>query len=246
MVGEVRDRGLKDDLTYFIIVNIILAALFFIGLYLQIRIIIVSKLEKEKTWKIDICHSAIMTVGYSFRISFEMITYFVPSLHLYTGKWFCYVSLYIKLFFMASVVSHSLLVSIYKYVIIVHQGFIRGFGEERASKFLFWIYLSFPPLWALLSGLARGILPDISSIYECLGEQVYISDVMNETSKERFRRYFFCGFDDVAANDLDNFAYVMNVTKMIGCFLTVVILFMVMANVLEVFFYLRIFAYMKR
>ena len=75
----------KADSNTFIIVNALLSVIFSIGLYLQIKIIIVSKQEKASTWKIDICHSVVMIIHYGIRILFECITYTIPSLHEYTG-----------------------------------------------------------------------------------------------------------------------------------------------------------------
>ena len=125
MAGMVNNSDSKDDLNTFIITNTVLAVLFLIGLYLQIKVIVVSKLEKDVTWRIDICHSVVMITLFCFRILFEMIMYIIPSLHQYTGNWICYVGYFAILNGYLSVVSHSLVISIYKYVLILHQERIR-------------------------------------------------------------------------------------------------------------------------
>ena len=186
-----------------------------------------------------------MIAYYTFRILFEIITYVIPSLHEYTGKWFCYFSLFVLGFGGLSIVSHSLVIAIYKYVLIVHRDLIRVLGEDKASLISFWINLAFPATWAV-SILARPNLPAISSIFNCLGKDVTKSTEANETSGDMMRRFFFCGFDDYDDNQYGVFGYVMNVTNILGCFLTSVMFFAVVINIIESFFYQRIFACIKR
>ena len=80
------------DFKSFVTVITTLLILFFIGLYLQIKIIRVSIENKGVNWKVDIQHSIIMIGLFSFRISFEIVSYLIPALHQYTGKWFCHLT----------------------------------------------------------------------------------------------------------------------------------------------------------
>ena len=120
---------LKDDLNNFIVANIILFAIFIIGLYFQIKLIIVSKQEKDMTWRVDMSHSIIMVKYFCLRMLFEVITSTTPSLHRYTGEWLCYVALFVHLYTGFSVFSHSCAVSIYKYIFVVHQRIIHNLGR---------------------------------------------------------------------------------------------------------------------
>ena len=234
-----------DEFNSFIITNIVLTVLFLIGLYLQIKIIIISKQEKDVTWRIDIYHSVVMISLYSFRILFNVITYIIPSMHQYTGKWLCYLALFLNLFGIASVLSHSLVISIFKYVNIVHHDVISGIGVDKASLITLWIHFFFSATWAV-TFLARPNFPAISTISHCLGQQLENSTKANEAFTDRLHRFFFCDFD---ANDDQHygvFSHIMNITNLTGCFITSVVTVVIMANIIEIFLYQRIFAFMKR
>ena len=238
------DSDLHDNLNTFIITNIFLFALFIIGLILQIKIIIVSKKEKDITWKLDISHSLTMIIYFFLRILFEIITHITQSLHLYTGKWVCYVALFVNLYGTFSVTSHSLTVSIHKYIFIVHQNRIRRFRIDRADVFAFWANLIFPGILAI-SVIARPSVSAFSSVFSCLGTQDQYADKLNETSKALLQRYLFCGVDDFKDND-SVIGYIMNVVNSMGCFITSVLFFIIMTNMIEGFLYRQIFVYTKR
>ena len=97
-----------------IIITMSLILIYLIGLYLQIKIIMISKQDKDMTWKIDIAHSIVMIIYYAFIISIETTTRVIPKLSDFTGSWFCYFALYLRLYGMISISGHSLFVSMHK------------------------------------------------------------------------------------------------------------------------------------
>ena len=245
MAWVVNNSDSKADLSTFIIMNVLLSVIFIIGLYLQIKIIIVSKQEKDMTWKIDICHSVVMITHFCLRILFEFITYLTPLLHQYTGTWICYVVFFVTVYGSVSVISHSLVISIYKYICIVHQNQIQVFGVDRASLIAFWTNLLFPAVFAITL-IARPYPLPWDKVNKCLEMHHWeYATKVNETSKSLLQRFLFCGFDNFDGHD-SLFGHVMNVANMIGCFITSVLLFIVMTNIMEVFLYRQIFVYMKR
>ena len=145
------------------------------------------------TWKIDTSHSMIMIIYFCARILCEIITYTTPSLRRYTGKWLCYVALFVNLYSEVFVMSHSLAISIYKYIFIVHQNRIHNFGTDKAHLIAFWAYLIFPRILAI-SFIARPKLYAFSSVFNCLGIQDQYNEKLNESSKELLQRFLFCGF----------------------------------------------------
>ena len=223
----------------------LIALLFSIGLYLQIKIVIVSIQEKDVTWKIDVCHSVVMIAYFSFRILFEVSTYLVPSLHQYTGKWLCHFALFVEVFCGLSLVCHSLVVATYKYIFIVHQDLIRVVGVYKASLISFWTSLCFPAVLAV-STMLRPSLPPIASITKCLGNGKVHWITENNRSESVMKTLFFCGFDDYANENTSGFSHFMDVINISGCFLTSALYLAIMANVMKIFFYQRIFAFMKR
>ena len=205
----------------FIISNVLLFLIFLVGLYLQIKVIIVSKQVKETTWKINISHSIVMTAHFAIRIFLESTTCIIPSLHQYTGKWFCHVLYFVDNYGAISISSHSLATAAHKYVFIVHQMRIIDFGEERAREISFWINLIFPAVLAVSFSTMPGTRP-VGYLFNCLGMEIDKSTETNEMNQDmcaKLKLIFFCGFDKFERND-SIFDKVVNVVNITGSFLT--------------------------
>ena len=124
---------------YLIIPAILLICIGLIGLYLHVKIIIISKKEKEMTWKLDITNSCILIFNCTHSLVMENITYIVPNLYTHTGEWFCYASKVVSYYGNNYTIGHSMIVSILKYILIVHWKKSRDFGKENVKKVFFWI-----------------------------------------------------------------------------------------------------------
>ena len=95
--------------------------LFLIGTFIQIEIISVCRKERGATWKIHVAHSVVLMINFAFNISFDTLIFFVPLVSHYTGKWLCYLSSFVTYYCFYSIVANSLVISIMKYIFIVHQ-----------------------------------------------------------------------------------------------------------------------------
>ena len=243
--GEI-DVDTDSDFDIFFIANItILIVLFLIGSYLQIKIIIESFRQQSVTWKIDIGYSCVMIVFYTFRIFFEIITYFGPVLHLFAGTWFCDIALFINLFGAISLISHSLVVVAYKYVCILHQDFITDIGTELASTISLWISIILPAALAV-SFIARPAFHPYSSVLKCLAVKIDKSVHATESPLKKIKNFLTCGFDDLEKYELKEFFdYLMTIISTVGCLLTSLLVLALLLNVLEAFFYHRIFSFIK-
>ena len=244
--GEI-DADTDSDFDIFFIANItILIVLFLIGLYLQIKIIIESFRQQSVTWKIDIGYSCVMIVFYTFRIFFEIITYFGPVLHLFAGTWFCDIALFINLFGAISLISHSLVVVVYKYVCILHQDFVTDIGTERASTISLWISIILPAALAV-SFIARPAFHPYSSVLKCLSVKIDKSVHATESPLNKIKIFLTCGFDDVEKYELEAFSdYLMTIIGTVGCLCTSLLVLILLLNILEALFYHRIFSFIKR
>ena len=224
----------------------VLIIFFVIGLYLQIKIIRVSKKEKDVTWRLDVCNSTIKIVFFSHRIIFEIISYCVPSLHQYSGKWFCYYMLFVNLFGAISLIWHSFILALYKYVYILHQHHIRDLGVETSSFISSLLKIIIPAVLSI-SFMARPTIPSYACVFSCLGKEVEKSAEENETSADKVRRLLFCGFDRFNENgNHGTFGWFMNITNITGCFLTSMMVLIIMSTIVEAFVYQRIFSAMKK
>ena len=62
-----------------------------VGVFLHVKIIAISKRERELTWKLDITNSVLTIAHFTNTLGIYIITYAVEYLYIFTGKWFCYV-----------------------------------------------------------------------------------------------------------------------------------------------------------
>ena len=89
-LGTTGDVLIDSDTSH--IVNLVCQSLLFgIGLFHNVKIIQQNKVEKHKTWLIQISHAVITTFHFGIRIPFQAISHFVPNLSSYIGSWFCYI-----------------------------------------------------------------------------------------------------------------------------------------------------------
>ena len=231
----------------FLLSSLILVILFMIGLLLQIRIIRISIRTKVTTWKIDTSHSIIMIIYFSFRIFFEKLIDVFPTFHEHCGTWFCYLALFIQIFCGLSMVSNSFIVALYKYLYIVRHNRFRTIGDECVDDVLIWSSL-FVQAALSITAIARPSFPRFSSVIRCLGQKIESTqDKIDMSPYLMVKNFFFCGLDDNEKDQVDGiFSYVMNVTNITVCFLTSVIFFVILTNLMEMFLYQKIFAHMKR
>ena len=236
------------DLKSFVASITTLLILFFIGLYLQIKIIKVSIETKGVNWKVDIQHSITMIIFFSIRICFEMVTYFIPALHQYTGSWFCYLILFINQFGTVSVFSHSLVIAIYKYIYVMHNTFILSIGEDNANLVSVWISIIFPAVFAIsLTARPSSTILHYSSVLSCVGMEVEKDTQTHKPWIQRLKTFFTCGFVDTSNHEInDIWNQFIDIINVAGCSITSVLLSIIVLNILEVFFYCRLFAYAKR
>ena len=245
---NVNEDSDPSDLKSFLAAFMTMLILFFIGLYLQIKIIIGSIENKGVNWKVDIQHSIIMIVFFSIRICFEMTTYIIPALHQYTGTWFCYFILFINQFGTVSIFSHSLIIAIYKYIYIKHNNFILSIGEEKANLISVWISIIFPAVFAIsLTARPSSTILHYSAVLSCAGMEVEKNMQTHKPWTQRLETFFTCGLVDTTNHEnIDIWNQFIDIITIAGCSITSVLLSIIVSNILEVFFYCRLFAFAKR
>ena len=154
--------------------------LYFVGLYINIKLIYVCKKDKGITWKISVTHSIVMTLNYGHIIPFNAVTHFVPFLSQYTGSWICYAVSVSQFYSYHAIISHSLVVSIMKYTFIVHGIKTFKYGESKIKEYFFWANIMNPILLAV-AALLTSDLKARSSLMSCFGDTEEISQQNNAT-----------------------------------------------------------------
>ena len=144
-------------------------------------------------------------------------------------------------------VSNSFIVALYKYLYIVRHNLFCAIGDNIASEVLIWSNLFFQAALSM-SAIARPSFPRFSSVTKCFGQKIERSENNTGIAQDSMlKEFFFCGLDDNEEDQIDGiFSYFMNVTNITGCFITSIIFFIVLTNLMEMFLYQRIFARMKR
>ena len=101
------NEGLKIDMNsteneevYSILIPLMTLAsvIYFVGVYFHVKIIQVSKKDKDLTWKLDTMNSIAMIVLFFLSIFMHCITYIIRDLYMYTGQGFCYIFKIIALY----------------------------------------------------------------------------------------------------------------------------------------------------
>ena len=228
-----------NNLASNIIIEILMITFFSIGVVFHIKIINVSKKEKDLTWKIDITNSILITFCFANVILIHTLTHWIDDLHLYSGEWLCYtfkVIIHYSLLFNGG---QSAVVSIMKYLILVHDDKFVHRKEELKTAF-FWINILHPIFYIILHII---LVPDFyvvyggfSSVNTCLGK--------TKMDYEKTKWWQLCNFDDELENQ--STSYTVFVLKSLVCKTQVILIYVVQYNFLEIFFYTRIFSKMKR
>ena len=228
---------------------VIFCAIFTIGVFLQVKVIRAVKRDQAMAWEITFVHSVVMIVHFSFvaivnSVNYIQITFNHYSLFHYPI--FRYVVLSVMFFGISEMGFHSLYISIYKYIFILHRETVIRIGDQRTKTLLFWTYLTGLFSWTL-SYIVR---PNFDPLQNSLGSNVsYALGNTNSTSIDSTidsftRQAVSCGINDLNQEYL---GYIMmNILTKVACTSQIIITYAVAINVLEIYFYLRIFRHMNR
>ena len=214
----------------------VLGFVFTIGMCLQIKTIKVLKQEKATAWEIDLSHSIIMMIHYSFVILFEGTVAMNLNLPTFLGKWICSASFVLRMLGLSEILYKSLIISFYKYIFIVHQNMVTNIGEGRMKKIMCTVYV-FAPIGGCVSYLFRPNFRSINAIHNCGVKEVpQVSGLLHRT--------FMCGIANVEY--INGYDYFMGVLTGFFCTTQIILFFLVFSNILEIFFYIGIFRHIGR
>ena len=230
-----------------IVTETIVVCIFIIGWYLHLKIIRLSFKEKEMTWKLDATNSCLVLFHYTHVIFMDIITFIIPNLSLNVGKWFCYLSKVVMHYGNLYVVSHSMIVSLLKFTLIVHWRWAREFGNERIKEIMFWVNICH----ALVDMLFRVIIkPDFYLIYDayhridrCLGDPN--NNWGKDSNRTQIKAHTICTLL-VEPKHEDYIAYTFYVIRSCACWFQIVVSYLLLWNFFEIINYCRIFSFMRK
>ena len=211
---------------------------YFLGAYINWKIISVSWKTKDKTWKEDIVHSTIMMIVMPWTIVFENVSLHVKVLSRYTGgDWICYLTAFFYSYNTFIGGFHSFTICFMKYIYIVHHEKVREYGEEKLQKIFFFTYFIHP----LLLTIPTVILLDFevySSVIGCYGLE---EGLMDRYAYDGLSRMFLCKLV-VDVRDSEFLYYLAQGF----CSLKMAWVIMLASNIPEGFLYYKIFQFMRR
>ena len=229
---------------------IIMICIHCVGIYLHVKIIKTSRNDKQITWKLAITNSCMLMAHHTHCIFMEGITYIFQDLYTYTGEWFCYTSKVAMYYGNIYATTHSAIVSMFKYIIIVHWIKARAMGHEKIKDIFFWINLLYPSFHILIFLM---LIPDFfvkdttylsfDRIHRCLGDSENV--LGPDSNKTKMVMHNLCQQIYVPSHEY-NFAYAIHILKCSICWIQVIALYMIGLNLPEMLIYWRIFSFAWR
>jgi hypothetical protein len=211
------DNGVSVGILLHSLVHLLI---YLIGTVIQVRLIYVSYEEKDKCWKIDVAHSVVLITHFTFSILFKTIMYFIPLLSQHVGSWVCYVASFIKFYCFYSIVAHSLVISVIKYLYIVHNQKVRKWNETTLEYCIFIINI-LHPLFVMIPYTA--VLYSEDYLHSCFVKIGFLCVFQNSEDKDAF--YIF---------------------KRCLCFIGRIVNILINSNIIEGYLYFKIFRKMRR
>ena len=219
-----------------------------VGMSLQIRLIRAIKEDRTTGWEIDFGHSVVMMIHFSFLTFYTITTYAIPN--LLENLWFCYFFYTLRMLCVAEITNHSLIISFYKYVFIVHHNMIASIGELRMKNILLLVGIT-KPIAGTLAYIFRPNYHAFETIhnddrrfaqFDAEHDKYYVSSQQSNISIPI--RLFMCGYDDL---DWDStFEYFVNILTGVCCTGQVLMSMLTYSNLIEMILYICIFRHIQR
>ena len=220
----------------------IYCAIFTTGVFLQVKIILTLKRDQAMAWEIDVAHSIAMIVIFTSVSILETISYLQPTFDDFFGKWYCDLLLFEFLLGFFEILFHSMYISLYKFIFIVHNETVNRIGKQKFKLLLLWSYFVVLIAWALSLLVRENNLGEVSDTVDC---SISSNRESNRNTTEAFTRHIFsCSIDDLDQTNMGN--VVVNLLTKFLCTSQSIMNVVVALNVPEIFFYLRIFRHMNR
>ena len=228
--------------TSIIVHKSIQALFYFIGIFIQQKIISVCWKDKDgKAWMIHMTYSIATLVYFAFYLPFFAVTSEIPNLaDRYTGEWFCYLATFVITYGFTIITFNSLLIAIMKYVFIVRNEDVRIFGDEKALKLFFVINLCVPLFIATFACITRDF-EGFASLNSCFGTTELVKQRYNTWDKN-IEKFFLCNLNKEKEKAYN---YSLYVVKQVACFIKSTVVCFTNTNLPEAFFYYKIFQKMK-
>ena len=221
---------------------------YILGMTLHIKIIRVSKKQKEMTWKMDVTNSCLIISIFTLHLIIEGIVLVVPDFFEVTGENFCYALKFVGYYGNIYVFSHSLIIVILKYIRIVRWKKVLLIGKDKLTEMFFWVNFLHPILVISLRLITN---PDFFTTYEGYNTVSRCSERFNHDSglhkenRSQTRLHHLCEFEKPLEEN-DYLGYILFVLRTTLCGTLYVNYLFIIFNIYEMLFYYKIFGFMRR
>ena len=241
----------EEEFPMLIPLTTLASVIYFAGVYFHVKIIQVSKNDKDLTWKLDMTNSIATIIIFCLSIFMHCITYIIRDLYLYTGQWFCHLFKVISLYSNLYLWGHALIISLTKYTIIVHWQKAREWGNAKVAMVYFWIDIMHPGIFIFILWCIR---PDffwawdgMAQIDRCLGDPKDVWVENFETLMENRSLTKLHNLCQMIAPPKEYYVeYIIHIIRTCSCWLYVGCYYGIASNLFEMAVYCKLFVFMRR
>ena len=237
--NTVENVDFYDSDTSHIVHLVIQSLLYGIGLFVHVKIIQQSNIERSKTWLMQISHAVALIFSFGIRVPFQAITHFIPHLSSHIGSWVCYIAAFNGFYGFQGIIAHSLWIAIEKYVLIVQFLKARAFGEDRIEKIFCWLHVMWPALMSITPMLTTNY-ETRAALKSCFGLTAEALEHSNSSASGRIN-FLMCDVSSYSETNL-----IVPYVVQFFCVSRALLNIVVGTNLPEAFFYYKIFKCMKR
>ena len=222
--------------------NVIIQSLaFLIGFFINVKVISVCSRNRDtKTWQIHIANAIIVTIFFAFDLPFVTISNALPHLSVYTGEWLCNLASLIVSYGVNFIITNSVLIAAMKYIYIVHWDKAMRFGHEKIQRIFLVVTITLPCFFAVVATLTRNF-DSYKAIKSCFG----MPDEKKDSRTGAWQRFFLCNLSYTDTPNAEE-SSVFYILIQIVCVSRSVLETLLCTNLLEAFFYYKIFKKMRR
>ena len=228
---------LKSNISASTILNVIVQIiLYFIGVLINGKIIFAcwQSRNHNKSWQLHILYSLSCITLFVFDIPFWFFSMASPNLSSFTGEWICYLAIFMNSFFVIIILMNSLMVSITKYIFVVHWDKALVYGNEKIQWGSVTLsVLIIIPIAIVRTAMNRYYSTEDGPLYTCFGEK------RKETREKN-------GWQDIPFWECPFCQDIPVVFLQILCVLAHFVYGIMCCNLPEAFFYYQIFKTTKR
>ena len=247
MDTENSEKNIKDiplDNSVVAILIVIMILVYFIGVYLHTKIIKISKKDKTITWKLDILNSISILFYFNLASVMFLVTYLKIALKKdlcsHTTKWICYGLKTMVFLGRIHITSHSLIISLMKYCIIIFHDKARSVGKRKVENLFLLLDILYPTMIFFLFHLIKN---DYTFVADPYREEFFREKSITVTNKTIVKLFDACDYE---AYDEISIPYIFSIFRTTFCWILSISIFLNSINILEVFIYYKIFRFMNR